>query len=197
MAQQLEHGGHGAAIDVLLDLAVGELGSAPDPGPLDLGVDHDAVAVQVDAPEQGGTVAVGQQAGGSLGQDLGMPRGPTVGGVERDAPLEALGGDRSTGGDEGGDVGDGVPDPHAGPVPFGGVGLVQVETVRRVDGDQIESGVVLAGTGAGRAPSAAASSASAVTSVENPEGRAAGAEVGQAEAGANGLTRKRTWGTGM
>jgi hypothetical protein len=50
-------------VELLLDLGVGELGPAPHHGALEVGGRHCAVAVEVDGPQDGGPVLVGQQAG--------------------------------------------------------------------------------------------------------------------------------------
>ena len=127
----------------LRDLGVGELGPAADERPLAPGRHRSAVTVEVDAPQQRRTIAVGQQAGGALAQGGRVEGHAPVGPVQRHPTAVRLDVDGTARRDEGGDVRDGVPDPDAvAPAAFRPVGLVEVATARGVDGDQRDVGAV-------------------------------------------------------
>ena len=151
-----DRGGQGVrlrAVQVVLDLGVGQAGPRAHQGALDAGLDHLAVPVQVDGPQAGGAVLVLQERGGPVGEDLGMQGRGGVGGVDGLPAAAQLGVQGAAGGDEGGQGGDGVVDPvgraRRGGLVLSGAGgrlrqplqedcLVQVHGSGRVDGHQGE-----------------------------------------------------------
>ncbi len=130
-------------VDLPLHTRVVELRPAADQGPAHVDGDGTALRVQVEDPQHGRPRLSGQQARGALAEHGGVQRDLLVREVERVHPPVRLRVQGAAGSDEGGDVGDGVPDPVAGAPPGQVHRLVEVGGGGRVDGEEGEVGDVV------------------------------------------------------
>ena len=134
--------GGAAVVDASLRLLVVELLPGADACSLDRDVGALPGGVDLDRPEQGGTLLAGQQRAGRLGDRLRVERDLGVGTVERLATTVRLLVDRVPRRHERGHVGDGVVDDVAVAGPLEVECLVEVHGRRRVDRDELQVGAV-------------------------------------------------------
>ena len=140
--EQVEHVAGLAAVDQGLNLVVAVAAAAAHPGACHGGVDHGAVGVQLDLPDQGRTHHVGQQAGPVLAEHLGVQRRAPARRVQRLDPLVALVIDHPAGLDERRHVRDRVAHQVARVGARQVQRLVEIERPGRVDGDELDVGEV-------------------------------------------------------
>ncbi len=127
-----------AAVERGLHLHVRLRGSAAHGGAFTARHDRARVLVELEGPEERGSIDVGQQARRALTERVGIERRATVGEVQGLAARERLPVEGTAGCDERGHVGDRVVHPEPGPLPLGMEGLVEVAAPGRVDGHELE-----------------------------------------------------------
>ncbi len=142
-------------VEDALDARVVEPGTGTDQGAAYGDAGQRGVGVEVELPQDGRAVLVGQQAGGALAEVGRVQRDAFVGEVEGGDAVVRLGVKGAARGDEGGHIGDGVVDAEASPgarrgrPPAAPPGeehrLVEIEGTGRVDGEEGEVGGVLQG----------------------------------------------------